>query len=1299
MDRLITSGCDAPPRLLPRALPRAVFAPHPLAPAEGRQVFYAEFFEGESIAEYFTRQGITLGSGPWALKINGARVPLELAHCVRPKPGTFITLTGALAGGGGDSNPLRTVLMIALLVAAPQFGPALGTALGVSASIGSAIISIGGGLLINALLPPPRPQLAQASGLAAAPNTSPTYSLSGGSNRARRYEPMLLVLGTHRVFPDYGATFFTEYEGDDQYLYQIFHFGLAPLQTISDLKIGTTPIANYSGVSLQEPGTLAAAAKPGMTGNGSITARTAFGVQFGVYEVIYQGAGAWQVKDPAAVVVGTTTTGANFDNQIALRVIDGTVAYVAGDTWWCTITDTGALSLVAANVDTAAGADLAQNVAVTRSSSSNAMALAIDLVGQLYVTNDAGVLELQSVTWEIEYAVASSGNWIPFVGNAKTVTISNADRKTFRKTYRVDGLPGTQAYDVRVKQTSGVFTGQRMAIFSWTQLRTYQPDPATYKGQRRLAVKIKASGQLSGQLERLSALATTRWEAWTGAAWAAATTSNPAWLLRALLRGVNDDSGRRMFGGGLADADLDLASIKAWGAWCTTKGLTFNAVLDSAQTLKAALDTVAACGRATITYAAGKPGVIYDQAAQPTVAVFGPANIRAGSFRVGYVAEKLADEIVLRFVNPLIDWQQDEVRALMPGVALATQTATIDLFGCADKAMAGKEVALRAAAQFYRRRQIAFETDVEGLVVQRGDVIALSHDMTQWDYGGRVVRWISTTVLQLDRAVPRTALDYIGIRAKDGVYTIYQCFPDVGTSDTITIYGGAAVSAGDDGRDFVYQFGPRPTPGKLCKVTGVRFLDQGQKGFAFEVQATDEEAAYYAAETAGYTYVAPTDFGQKPEARSVKVTETLVANNPGLVRCSISWEARNTLSCTVLVGVNGGPKQTIGTFSNVSNVDFSAYDFDVLAIEVIPFGTLRADTSATLTYNVIGWSARPADVSGFTGEVLANTVRLKWNAHTEVDVKFGGSFEIRHSTATDGSAVWASAVKIGTAPGNATQVEVPALSGEYLIKALDSGLRTSVTEAGFITTVPAIIGMNVITTSTQDPGFSGTLANMEVIGARLQLAGDLLFDSIAGNFDDVTVKFDGGGGYKPAGSYDFSAAVDLGGVFTSRVTARLAVDIFSEDPADLDVTDVSTKIYVATTNDDPAGSPTWSAWQEFVSGDYQCRGYKFQLQVASGDIYHNAGVRELRVEVDMPDRLESDLLVAIPAGGKTVTFAYAYFAAPSVGVTVVNTQTGDALQVTGVSATGFTMQVLNNLGQGVARTGNYFSRGYGMKVA
>lgn len=188
--------------------------------------------------------------------VDGCRIERDEWPGLRLRPGQIVRLS-ARVRGGGDSNPLAVVLQIAVAAvalwapgaAAAAWGWGTVTAAGgltFKGALLSAGIMLGGNLLINAIFPPPKPAALPPGG-----SPEPVYSLSGGRNRLRLYEPLLLVLGKHRLHPDLATQPYTRYLDDDQVLYQVFHAGIgAPGELVfSDWRIGDTPITSYTGVT------------------------------------------------------------------------------------------------------------------------------------------------------------------------------------------------------------------------------------------------------------------------------------------------------------------------------------------------------------------------------------------------------------------------------------------------------------------------------------------------------------------------------------------------------------------------------------------------------------------------------------------------------------------------------------------------------------------------------------------------------------------------------------------------------------------------------------------------------------------------------------------------------------------------------------------------------------------------------------------------------------------------------------------------------------------------------------------
>ena len=182
-----------------------------------------------------------------AVRLQGHDLAPHLWRHVRPKPGMLIEAVPLPQG----QDTLRTVLIIAVVAAAMAtgawiFGPAGFGLTGAGFTFGSSILggalTLGGMLLINALIPPAKPQIDQGAG-----SISQTYNIEGASNRPRLNAPVPVVLGRHRLVPDLAAPWATYLDGEDEYLYGILCFGVGPA-SIEDVRIGDSPLSSFQGV-------------------------------------------------------------------------------------------------------------------------------------------------------------------------------------------------------------------------------------------------------------------------------------------------------------------------------------------------------------------------------------------------------------------------------------------------------------------------------------------------------------------------------------------------------------------------------------------------------------------------------------------------------------------------------------------------------------------------------------------------------------------------------------------------------------------------------------------------------------------------------------------------------------------------------------------------------------------------------------------------------------------------------------------------------------------------------------------
>ena len=419
-------------------------------------------------------------------------------------------------------------------------------------------------------------------------------------------------------------------------------------------------------------------------------------------------------------------------------------------------------------------------------------------------------------------------------------------------------------------------------------------------------------------------------------------------------------------------------------------------------------------------------------------------------------------------------------------------------------------------------------------------------------------------------------------------------------------------------------------------------------------------------------------------------------------------------------------KSTESTFKSLGRG--SSNIFEIIDVEDNVTYNIRARAISNLgvksefteiSHQAVGKTAPPADVSGLRINVVGAEAHLSWDAVADLDLSH---YQVRYSTDTTSPSFQNAVTLIPKI--TATSTTVPARTGTYFVRAVDTSGNTSQNATNVGTDIQSIAGLNVVATSTQHPTFAGVKTDCVVDDDSqgvpvLKLATSILFDAATGNFDDAAGLFDSGGGrVDNEGAYDFDSYVDLGSKYTSRVTAALDViridyvnlfddaegnfdaraGLFDGDPAAYDDTNVD--LFVATTNDDPAGTPTWSAFKEFVVGDYTARALKFKAVLSTTDEQATPAIKELSVTVDMPDslRADNDITSGTAGGGKVVTFSPAYKDLQGLAIVAENMATGDFYDIVSKDATGFTIRFKNSGGTVVDRTFDYVAKGYGELV-
>lgn len=175
--------------------------------------------------------------------VNGNIIEPEFWEVVNLEPTDVILIAPKIKDGDAGQLFKQALLIVVTVVASYFLTPAGGATL--ASSLAVAGVTIGATLLLNALIPPPVPDLGGLGDNSI--DQSQMYSISGQSNQAKQLGVVPKVYGTHRVFPTVAANPYIELAVDPltgeviQYLVAIYDFGLGTPQ-ISEIQIGDTPL-------------------------------------------------------------------------------------------------------------------------------------------------------------------------------------------------------------------------------------------------------------------------------------------------------------------------------------------------------------------------------------------------------------------------------------------------------------------------------------------------------------------------------------------------------------------------------------------------------------------------------------------------------------------------------------------------------------------------------------------------------------------------------------------------------------------------------------------------------------------------------------------------------------------------------------------------------------------------------------------------------------------------------------------------------------------------------------------------
>ena len=973
---------------------------------------------------------------------------------------------------------------------------------------------------------------------------------------------------------------------------------------------------------------------------------------------------------------------------------------------------------------------------------------------QLQRATDAGDLLGSSVQFKISVQYNSGG-----FTDVITDTITGRTADAYQKDYRVD-ITGAFPIDIRITRITADSTSSSLVnAFQWSSFSEIIDDKQTYANSAYLSLRIDSQQfssipsrkyRIRGVKVRIPGAganssgtptvdnATGRIVYPTGyifnGVMGAATYCNcPSMVLLDLLTNT-----RFGLGSHITDASLDLFSFVTASKYANTlvdDGLggqearfSCNVLLQSADEAFDLINDLSGVMRCMPIWSAGSMTITQDK---PTDAsyLFNLSNVLEDGFNYSGSDLKQRHSVVsVSYFN--MDTQEIDFEVVEDSTAvskLGVNLKQVKAFACTSRGQAARLGRAILFAEQNESEIVSFTTSIDsGVIVRPGSVIEINDPVRAGvRRGGRVSAATTTTITVDDTAntdLPTTNSPTISVIMPDGTVE----------TKNITGISGAVVSV-----DSAFSTTPNVNTIWLIQDTTV----VAQKFRVIAVEEQDEvnytiSALSYVPEK--YAFI---EDGTALPTRTVSILnqpvdppnnvfaneKIVVINNQAVAKLIISWQP---ITGVTQYQVNYRFNNGNYTSQTVSSPDYEIFNTEkgVYEIQIFAYNAALeiSATSSDITFNAVGKTAVPANVQNLTAEPISDKlIRLRWDLSTDVDVTHGGRVYVRHSTKTDGSGTFSNAVDLIEAlAGNTTEATVPRLEGEYLLRFADDSGILSASSTSIILDLPDTQGSLLAQTRREDtdsPQFQGTKTNVayDATTTSLNLVG-------GGNFDDITdfdlvSSLDDFGGIVPLGTYDFATTLDLGGVFSIDLQRHFLTEGFLpsnlldargliDDYTDFDGTEataVNAELLVRTTQTDPSGSPTYTAFQTFANGTYKARGLQFRAKLTSSDPAQDIKVTQLGYTATFQRRTEqSATAISSGAGAKAITFDKAFFTGtsslnglnsslPSIGITAQNMASGDYFEVTNVSGTGFTVHFKNSSNASISRNFNFSAVGFG----
>lgn len=342
-------------------------------------------------------------------------------------------------------------------------------------------------------------------------------------------------------------------------------------------------------------------------------------------------------------------------------------------------------------------------------------------------------------------------------------------------------------------------------------------------------------------------------------------------------------------------------------------------------------------------------------------------------------------------------------------------------------------------------------------------------------------------------------------------------------------------------------------------------------------------------------YAEPVGLGVTGEVRVINesltdvIIATVSATQPANVeRVEVQFKKSSDSNWTI-IGVGDLGKYEAVAIDSDTTYSVRARSYSFLGV--------KSDWVIVSDFQPVGLAAPPQDVTNFRANLNGSIISLEWSAVSDLDLSY---YLVRHALEESGATFANATTAVQKVSRPATSVSIPTKPGSYFIRAYDKLGNPSVNSTSLVVPATALEPFTNNLTLTDSPTFSGAKTGCSVTSSQLRITTTTSPPSSA--------------------TYQFSNYIDTGAV--RRVRSRVDINVnrydansglFDDLPGLFDslpglfddltggtqFSDTDVLTYISITQQDPAGTPTWSDWQLFKAGDFYGRAFRFKVELLS----------------------------------------------------------------------------------------------------